>query len=732
MLTKDGSATVQTALAMTSVPLSSWLSDEAFLELKTISLESPTGAVMHLSVLGFVRMPGLHGSVTVVTHIGRIVLQGADLSYFDESQAALFQAAGFTTHGATRRLLQVRALFGIFNAVAAVTANTTTAPASVVPPKLPDNFVMFARRLTPCVPVTPLNGAPVPVWTGNYSGGDLLPARVAGVDLCDLLQVADSQLVTTYDADGNIDERFLPMSYTMFRIGESLLRVEYEHPLVPGQMLVEVLDNRDAAAPLQFKYQVSSADRGIALVPDSGGALPALVGPLHFYNATNVTRQDLVSEALSSPFDYLGNTTLAGEDVRIWALHLSNGTFHAYWYDSVADQTVRRISFGDFGVLEVVSTTVLEDSEDHEHLFMAPIANVTDMGDGEGPSGASMPTPISLDPFVPYQLLYKKLASNTTGAPPAPPPAPASGRRSLLQEEAAKTETRRRRLAAIIEAGRAHASPAATASSTAAPMEAAVLTPRGFTTPVQSQLLDAYAASQFGNGNEATNTSSIVFRRRSLLQGTGGCALTNKCPIKSSFFGGQNYANQVLVVAVPGVPFGMVIGPLSRPPCFIELSASVAPLDLGLPIPLEIVGTLAVQLCADVSSFDQLLSSLAVVAGIPGLKKPSPLELFSWNIASVGVVFLNTVQELSCSVDSGGRCVRCACACNAAADFLCTRPPAQHLAGERRHRQAAAGCGHRYFTGHAGSLRRQHGTRPLQLPPQHCPAHRHRLHHFWA
>lgn len=73
-----------------------------------------------------------------------------------------------------------------------------------------------------------------------------------------------------------------------------------------------------------------------------------------------------------------GNTTLGGEDVRIWALHLNNGTFHAYWYDTVADRTVRRIAFGDFGVLDVVSIAPLEGGEDENaHLFMAPVPGVT-------------------------------------------------------------------------------------------------------------------------------------------------------------------------------------------------------------------------------------------------------------------------------------------------------------------------------------------------------------------
>ena len=352
MLTKDGRSTVQTAAAMLAVPLTSQLSDDAFLELKTISLTSPTGAVMHLSVLGFLRMPGTYGTVTVITHIGRIVLDGQSLSYIDDSQAALFQAAGFAVNTATRRLLQVRQLQGIFNAVSAVTSLGTTAPDFIPPPSLPDSFIMFARRLTPCVPVTPPAGQPVPVFTGTYTAGMPLPRT--GVDLCDLLAIDNSQLLATYNDDGSVDQRFIAMQYTMYRMGPTLLRVEYQHPLVPEWLYVEVLDSSVAASPVQFSYQVSAADKGIGLVPLQTSSVASLVGPVAYYNTTEVTQSDLVAEALSSPLDYLGNTTLAGEDVRIWALKLNEGKFVAYWYDSVETQEVRRIAFGDFGVLDVV------------------------------------------------------------------------------------------------------------------------------------------------------------------------------------------------------------------------------------------------------------------------------------------------------------------------------------------------------------------------------------------
>jgi hypothetical protein len=153
-LSADGSTyspVLQVVAATQMVQLSSDVSDDALAELKTIGITSPTGATVHLTVFGFVRMPpvnGVLGAVTIITHIGRIVIDGTSLTYFDDLQAALFEAAGFMS-SPSRRLLQVRALFGIFNAVAAVSAqnniNGTTIEGQV-PPQLPDSFIMIAKR----------------------------------------------------------------------------------------------------------------------------------------------------------------------------------------------------------------------------------------------------------------------------------------------------------------------------------------------------------------------------------------------------------------------------------------------------------------------------------------------------------------------------------------------------------------------------------------------------------
>ena len=623
MLTKDSTQVVQTAAAMVNVPLSSSLPDAAFMELKTIGISSPTGATMHLSVLGFVRMPGASGGVdqvVLVTHIGRIILTGGELSYIDDSQAALFQQAGFTTIAATRRLLQVRALFGIFNAVSAVTSAGVASPVTVPPPTLPDAFTMFARRLTPCVPFTQPNGAPPPLYSGVYDPSTPLP-RTLGVDLCDLLNVNDTQLLHTYNDDGSVAARYVAMTYTMYRLGSTLLRVEYEHPLVPGQILVEVLDASVPSAPVQFSYQVASGDKGIGLVPQSGTSVPALVGPVAYYNATNVTSLELSPQNLmSAPMTYLGNTSLGGEDVRIWALHLFNNSLHAYWYDSVDTQTVRRIAFGDVGALDVVSVTPLDGSaDDNAHLFMQPEAGITDMaGDvaaGASAAAAPLPTKISLDPFAPFLDAYK--ADYAASA----------GRRRRLLEARAKVEELNR-------------DAAARRSLFAVNMAAATAA--------------AGVGEAFGTVLDVSNFTSAGGRHLSQISALG-CAANNKCPIKPSIFpGGGGYANQAGVFAVPACPVGFMVGPVGRPPCMYEISVSVSPTQVFIPLPVAITGTLGVSLCSDLTSYDQAYSNLALSVGLPGVSDTSPFSLFSWNIASVGLAMINEIQELQCTVDGSG------------------------------------------------------------------------------
>jgi hypothetical protein len=603
---------------------------------------------MHLSVLGFLRMPGTYGTVTVVTHIGRIVLDGQTLSYIDDSQAALFQSAGFAVNTATRRLLQVRQLQGIFNAVAAVTSLGTTAPDFVPPPSLPDSFIMFARRLTPCVPVTPPAGQPVPVFTGTYTAGMPLPRT--GVDLCDLLAIDNSQLLSTYNDDGSVDQRFIAMQYTMvrtrygyrgslaladhsairqYRMGPTLLRVEYQHPLVPDWLYVEVLDSSVAASPVQFSYQVAAADKGIGLVPLQTSSVASLVGPVAYYNTTEVTQSDLVAEALSAPLDYLGNTTLAGEDVRIWALKLNqvnNSKFVAYWYDSVETQEVRRIAFGDFGVLDVVSIGDLPgDVDSNAYLFMQPDTHTVLLGEATGaPSTVIMPTKITLDPFAPFISLYKNITASAPPPPPSPPMPPSPPSPPSPPPPATPAAGRRlHESAGPIIGIPAHLAMAA------------------FDEVAYAQMYNVTSLPGLGGARGLKQINNL------------GCAATNKCPIKPVGLSG-NYAGAVATLAVPGFPLGFAIGPVSRVPCMYEISASVSPTQVLIPLPIVVTGTLGVLLCSDLSSYESIYGSLSVAVGIPGISATSPLSLLSWQIAAVGIAQVNEPQELQCTIDGTG------------------------------------------------------------------------------
>jgi hypothetical protein len=127
---------------------------------------------------------GLRGVAEIVTHVGRVVIDGTGVSYTDDMQAQLFAANGFlvaanSTLAAPHRRLQVRALFGLFNAIVDASRLVPSAfdadATAVAPPTLPDNFVMFARRRVPCVPL-PLAEGDAPVATPAYVGGGPLPA----------------------------------------------------------------------------------------------------------------------------------------------------------------------------------------------------------------------------------------------------------------------------------------------------------------------------------------------------------------------------------------------------------------------------------------------------------------------------------------------------------------------------------------------------------------------------
>ena len=250
-------------------------------------------------------------------------------------------------------------------------------------------------------------------------------------------------------------------------------------------------------------------------------------------------------------------------------------------------QTVRRIAFGDFGALDVVSIEPLDNDGDinsNAHLFMQPEIGITDIGNATDGSLTPLPARVTLDPFVPFLEAYKieyRAAS--------------AGRRRRLQEAAAE-------LAAAERSVSARRTLLATSAAALA------------TEPAQF-------ASLMSNGSVGG---------RSLLQSnTLGCASNNKCPIKPTIFpGGGGYQNQAVVFAVPACPLGFVVGPVGRAPCMYEISVSVSPTQVAIPLPLVITGALGVLLCNDLSSYEQIYANLALAGAcaIPAYYSPALLS----------------------------------------------------------------------------------------------------------
>jgi hypothetical protein len=83
---------LKTSAATANVTFSSNIPDSLLTELKHITVHSVTGATLSLTVHGVLRMPpqpssmGLYpGALTIITHIGRIVVDGTIVSFYDDT-----------------------------------------------------------------------------------------------------------------------------------------------------------------------------------------------------------------------------------------------------------------------------------------------------------------------------------------------------------------------------------------------------------------------------------------------------------------------------------------------------------------------------------------------------------------------------------------------------------------------------------------------------------------------
>lgn len=83
---------MKTSAAQANITFSSYIPDEVLMEMKTISIRSAAGAHLSLQVHGVLRMPAegyaTIGAVTLLTHIGRIVIDGTAVSFYDDTDVS--------------------------------------------------------------------------------------------------------------------------------------------------------------------------------------------------------------------------------------------------------------------------------------------------------------------------------------------------------------------------------------------------------------------------------------------------------------------------------------------------------------------------------------------------------------------------------------------------------------------------------------------------------------------
>ncbi len=161
LMTVDGSAVIQTASFASSSTISSALPDDAWKELKVLTVTAPSGSWVQLSVVGAARIQGQgqFGSVIkILTHAGTMTVDGREMR-FSDVMAPVFEEAGFNVDPSSRRrLLDVgTSLVGFFNYLASFDLDALEAAASGAPAAavtefggFPASYSMVAAIYMPC------------------------------------------------------------------------------------------------------------------------------------------------------------------------------------------------------------------------------------------------------------------------------------------------------------------------------------------------------------------------------------------------------------------------------------------------------------------------------------------------------------------------------------------------------------------------------------------------------
>ena len=301
-----GKNTIKTAAASTPAPLSSCLPTSYFDELQKFHVKSGLAEVS-LQVLGFVRMPrgdSLYGTVVMlVTHLGRVVIDGETLSYIDDI-GNVFADAGFAVDGENRRLLDVLELVGLYNNVPEEAWDCYDPATDGPTPVFPDTFVATGHKLEPCV------------------GSDLVDHCAAATEAWQTaaLTVVDGERYA--QAHGRV----------IVGAAQGFLREEWTLPSrAPDFTRVTMRDNahkwtwmssNDPAAALaasdEFADHVTALSAGNT--PDHGVARDAgFYCKRTAFQASATSLKDLLNEPYNAA--YMGAVTIGGVSARHWILN---------------------------------------------------------------------------------------------------------------------------------------------------------------------------------------------------------------------------------------------------------------------------------------------------------------------------------------------------------------------------------------------------------------------------
>lgn len=162
MTTATGEKVVQTGSYYSTQKLSSALPDDAFAQMATFSVVSPSGSSVSLTVQGWARIIGsgqFSSVVQIITSAGTVTLDGRVIA-FAATMAPVFSEAGFNVdQSSRRRLLDVATdLIGFFNylatfdldALEAAATGIVTGVGSQAHPGFPSSYTMTATVYSVC------------------------------------------------------------------------------------------------------------------------------------------------------------------------------------------------------------------------------------------------------------------------------------------------------------------------------------------------------------------------------------------------------------------------------------------------------------------------------------------------------------------------------------------------------------------------------------------------------